>query len=144
MTAAFVQRVTALAAVALLAALVALALISRREKTAASTLPQPVPAADGGWYHASAAVRSGQTGRHTSCGILVRAGTAGVGDPVLPCGAKIFVLFGPRRALTQVIDRSAGATSYRFELTPALAQQLGLSGVQPVRWAFARPASGTK
>src|SRR5262249_442569 len=93
------------------------------------------------WYHAMAAVRHGQTGRRTSCGIVVKAATPGIGDPVLPCGAKLFIRFGGREVLTQVIDVSRAAAGYRFEMTPAPAKGLGLTGLQPTGWAFARAPS---
>jgi hypothetical protein len=137
-TAALVQRVAALAGVALLAALAALAVAGRWEGPHRSTLPARVPVPGGGWYHATAAVPRGQVGRRTSCGLVVTPSRAGLGDPVLPCGAKIYILFGSTQVLTQVIDRSVGAPDHRFDLTPALAGKLGVTGVQPVRWAFAR------
>ena len=138
MTAALVQRVVALAAVALIAALVALVVTGSRRADSASTALQPVPVPGGGWYHAMAAVRRGPLGRRTSCGHVVTASLPGVGDPVLPCGAKIFIAFGKTQVVLQVIDRSSGAPGHRFDLTRAAAATLGIRGVQPVRWAFAR------
>jgi hypothetical protein len=137
LTPALVQRVAALAAVALLAAVVALAVTGGASFTA-SPGPQRVPVPGGGWYHATAAVRRLPLGRRTSCGRRLTATLLGFGDPVLPCGAKIFVGFGKTQLLIQVIDRSAGAPGHRFDLTPATADRLGIRGVQPVRWAFAR------
>jgi rare lipoprotein A (peptidoglycan hydrolase) len=132
-----VQRFAALAAVALLAAVVALA-ISGRGSSKQTTLPQRVPAPGGGWYHAVAGVSRAKVGTKTACGHVLRATTKGVADPVLPCGAKIFIAFGNTDVLTQVIDRGPSVPGRRFELTGALADQLGVRGVQPVRWAFAR------
>jgi hypothetical protein len=132
------RRVLVLAGIALLAAVVALVVIEQRRSRSPSTLPLVVPIPGGGWYHATAAVRSSRLGRRTSCGLVVTAKLGGLSDPVLPCGAKIYIEFGKRRALTQVIDRTSGAPDHRFDLTQPLADQLGLSGVQPVRWAFAR------
>ena len=137
MTRTFVLRFVALAGVALVAAVVVLG-VTREHHPYRSTLPLLVPVPGGGWYHATAAVRGGPLGRRTSCGLVVTAKQGGVGDPVLPCGAKIYIVFGKRQVLTQVIDRSSGAPDHRFELTQALADRLGVSGVQPVRWAFAR------
>jgi len=57
---------------------------------------------------------------------------------VLPCGAKIYIEFDGREVLTQVIDRRPVAPRRKFELTPNLAEQLGVDGVQRIRWAFAR------
>jgi hypothetical protein len=133
-----VQRVVGLAAVALLAAVAALAISARGGSTGTTTLAQPVPAPGGGWYHAVAGVARPRLGRHTACGHVLRATTKGVSDPVLPCGAKLFIGFGKTEVLTQVIDRGPSVPGRRFDLTRALADELGIRGVQPVRWAFAR------
>ena len=39
--------------------------------------------------------------------------------------------------LTQVVDRGAGLPGREFDLTPALAKRIGLTGVQPIDWRFA-------
>ena len=73
MRAAVVQRLLALAAVALLGAVVALAVIERRAgDTGATPTPAGVPAPGGGWYSAFAASR-GQAGdaETTSCGLIL-------------------------------------------------------------------------
>ena len=57
---------------------------------------------------------------------------------MLPCGAKIYLAFGRKRVLTQVVDRGPAEPGREFDLTPALARLIGLHGVQAVRWAFAR------
>ena len=101
-------------------------------------LPRSVPAADGGWYQALAVARDTRGGRRqTACGHIVEPATMGVAHPVLPCGAKIFVAYGDVAALTQVVDRGPSRPGRTFELTAALAMELGLEGVQPVRWRFA-------
>jgi hypothetical protein len=133
-----VQRVVGLAAVALLAAVVALAVSARGDSKRATTLAQRVPAPGGGWYHATAGVARPRLGAHTACGHVLRPTTKGIADPVLPCGAKIFIGFGKTEVLTQVIDRGPSVPGRRFDLTRALADELGIRGVQPVRWAFAR------
>jgi rare lipoprotein A (peptidoglycan hydrolase) len=103
------------------------------------TLPKPVLAPGGSWYQAVAGVRRGGFGRRTACGQILRPTTLGVADPVLPCGAKIFITtaHGPR-VLTQVIDRGPYVPGRRFDLTEPLAEKLGVHGVQPVQWAFAQ------
>jgi hypothetical protein len=138
MNPALVQRLAGLAAVALLAVVGALAISARGDSTRTPTLAQRVPAPGGGWYHADAGVARARLGARTACGHVLRATTKGVGDPVLPCGAKIFIAFGKTEVLTQVIDRGPSVPGRRFELTGALADELGIRGVQPVRWAFAR------
>ena len=55
---------------------------------------------------------------------------------MLPCGAKVFLLFGGQEVLTEVIDHRLSA-GRQFDLTPALATRLGVEGTQEIRWRFA-------
>jgi hypothetical protein len=138
MTAASLQRQVALAGIALLAASVALALASRGEGHSVA-LPQPVPAAGGGWYTALAGSQQPRYGRRTSCGYTLRPGTVGVTDSVLPCGILVYVAYKDSpEILTRVIDRRPVRAGRKFELTPRLAEDLGVDGVQRIRWVFAR------
>jgi hypothetical protein len=137
--AASLQRQVALAAIALLAAIVALALTSRGEGQSSTGLPRPVPAAGGGWYTALAGAQQPRYGRRTRCGYTLRPGTAGVTDSVLPCGILIYVAYKDSpRILTRVIDRRPVLPGRKFDLTPKLAEDLGVDGVQRIRWVFAR------
>lgn len=126
------QRQAALAGVALLAAAIALAVTSGRH-TPARTLPPPV-----GSYTALAG-SSGVTayGRRTACGQIIGPKTEGVAHPVLPCGVKIYITYEGRHVLTQVIDRGPTTPGREFDLTEALANRLGLVGVQRVTWSYA-------
>jgi rare lipoprotein A (peptidoglycan hydrolase) len=127
------QREIALAGIALLAAVVAVALKTGHSET---TTKAPKPA--GSWYTALAGPRgSASLGKKTACDQKLTADTVGVGDPVLPCGAKIFVSYGDRRVLTQVVDRGPRVPGRRFDLTDALAVKLGIRGVRQVEWAYA-------
>jgi hypothetical protein len=131
------QRELSLAAVALLAIVIALAVAGRGsssdEQTAA---PQPLP---GEWHEALAGPRApGGYGRKTACGGVLRRETVGLSHPVLPCGAKLFVAFGDRKVLTQVVDRGPTVPGRDFELTAALASELDVHDVRRVRWTFAR------
>jgi hypothetical protein len=133
------MRLASLGAVALLAVVTALAIAHQRGKggQAGTGLPVPVAASTGDWYHALGGV--GPTPKRVSaCGGLLKPGTLGVTHPVLPCGAKIFVAYRGREALTQVIDRGPSQPGREFELTPTLAARLHLRGVQTIRWSFAR------
>ena len=133
MTPRLAQREIALAGVALLAALVSLALVNDRSKSAAS-LPKPA----GSWHSALAGVRpAGNFGSRTACGVVLRPGTLGVSHPVLPCGAKVYISFDGRHVLTQVIDRGPLVPGREFDLTVPLADTIGLAGIQRVRWAYA-------
>jgi hypothetical protein len=138
MNAASAQRQVALAGIALLAAVVALALTSRDKSGAVTGVPQPVPVA-GGWYTALAGAEQPSYGTRTHCGYVLRPGTVGVVDSVLPCGILVYVAYknGPQ-VLTRVVDRRPVRPGRRFDLTPKLAEELGIDGVQQIRWVFAR------
>lgn len=141
MGAVLAQRQLALVGAALLAAVVALAFASRDDKIAppASTLPQPAVSNVSGWYPALAGVRKRPLAEHVSgCGTLLKPKTLGIGHQALPCGAKVFVSFGGKTVLTTIVDRGPFSPRFDFEVTPALAELLGLSGVQTIRWSFAR------
>ena len=141
MSPALAQRLLALAAAALLGVIVALAVAARDATTvkAARKLPQPAVSDVSGWYTTLAGVRSRPLAGHPSaCGTLLDPKTLGVDHPVLPCGAKVFVRFGSKTVLTQVVDRGPFGPGRAFEVTPALADVLGLTGVQTIRWSFAR------
>jgi hypothetical protein len=138
MNAVSAQRQVALAGVALLAAVVALALTTRDKSSAQTNLPQPVTVA-GAWYTAPAGVEQPRYGTRTRCGYVLRPGTVGVVDSVLPCGILVYVAYknGPH-ILTRVVDRRPVVAGRRFDLTPKLAEDLGIDGVQRIRWVFAR------
>ena len=137
MNPALAQREVALAGVALLAAVVALAVTSPRGSNAGGQLnPVSVP---GGWYTALAGARPVHYGTRTDCGVMLRPSTRGVVDSVLPCNIKLFVsLGGSDRILTQVVARRPVVPGRRFDVTPALAEHLGLEGIQRISWVYAR------
>lgn len=138
MNLALVQRQTALAGVALLAALVALA--ANAPGRGGQNLPKPVPAPEGGWYSALAAANGKSFSRSkTSCGYRIDAQSLGIAHPTLPCNTKIYVLFKGQQVLTQVIASGGqAAVGHEFELTPALAARIGLKKTQPIKWRYAR------
>ena len=139
MSAALAQREVALAGIALLAAVVAIAIASPRGQGESGTPLTPVLIPGGGWYVALAGARPVQYGTQTNCGVTLKPSTRGVVDSVLPCNVKVFVSHGHSdRILTQVIARRPVVPGRRFDLTPALAQDLGISGIQRIKWAYAR------
>ncbi|HKP19401.1 MAG TPA: RlpA-like double-psi beta-barrel domain-containing protein [Gaiellaceae bacterium] len=142
MRAILAQRQLSLCAAAVLGVVVALALAARDEpssRAAPSNLPRPAVSDLSGWYSALAGVRSRPlAGRPSGCGTLLAPKTLGVDHPVLPCGARIFVSYHGKTVLTSVVDRGPYGPGREFELTPALAELLKLSGVQTIRWSFAR------
>jgi hypothetical protein len=139
MNPALAQREVALAGIALLGAILALVLSSHGNSAESRALLQPVPSPGGGWYTALAGSAAPRYGHRTRCNLVLQPRTIGVTDSVLPCGIKLYVAFKDSpEVLTQVIDRRPVAAGRKFELTPNLAEQLGVDGVQRIRWAFAR------
>jgi rare lipoprotein A (peptidoglycan hydrolase) len=126
-------RAAALAGVALVALAIALGVSHHHKHHAA------VPAPTGSWYTALAAEYTpSAAAKKSACGVEIRSTTAGVAHPVLPCGAKIYVKFGSKEVLTQVIDRGRVVPGREFDVTQALAKLLGLQGTQQIQWRFAR------
>ena len=141
MTRAVAQREIVLAGVALVAIVLALLISSRVTDSsgASSDVPEAVPAPGGGWYTALAApYRIEEDAPTTACGHRADETTQGVAHPVLPCGTKLYLAYGDQEVLTEVVDRGTGAPGRVFDVTRPLARRLGLSGVQTVRWRFAR------
>jgi rare lipoprotein A (peptidoglycan hydrolase) len=125
-------RAAALAGVALLG--IAIALAVARHTNHARSLPTPA----GQWYVALAAPYTpSKKQQKSACGVVIGPTTAGVAHPVLPCGAKIYIEFGGKQVLTQVIDRGHTAPGRTFDVTEGLAKLLGLQGSQTIRWRFA-------
>ncbi len=140
MSESFSQRVLALAGAALLAAVLALAVAQQTRSSARAAGPQPAVGAGTGWYSAVAGRAHDYPvrGKRSRCGWLLQPGTLGIVHPVLPCGAKLFVEVGGKRVYTEVVDRAPVPSAEDFDLTPALADSVGLAGTRDVRWAFAR------
>jgi hypothetical protein len=126
------QREVALAGVALLATAVALA-VSSAIHAHGSKLPLPV-----GSYTALAGAGIGSAGTKTACGEVITAATEGVANPVLPCGVQVYISYRGKHVLTRVIDRGPYVPGREFGLTEALAQRLGLAGVQEIEWSYAQ------
>ena len=136
MRARLLERQLALAGVALLATLGSLAL-SRAGEPDTARGPDDVPPA-GAWYSATVGTYGeGVFGRITSCGVTLTRETRGVAHPELPCGARIVVAFGSREAEARVVDKGPRRRGHDFDLTRALARELGLRGADVVRWRFA-------
>jgi rare lipoprotein A len=126
------RREVALFAVALLAGVIALAVVSKTRSD-----PTDLPAAYGSYPAWAGVAEAASIGKHTACGTVIRPRTQGVGHPVLPCGARIYITYNGKHVLTQVIDRGPNRADREFELTPALAKLVGLTGVQRIRWSYA-------
>jgi hypothetical protein len=133
-----VERTVALGAVALVSAVGALALTG--DGGGSATGVRPVPVAEIGSYNALAGSRgAARDAERTTCRLILTSRSLGVSHPVLPCGAKIFIAYGGTEVLTEVIDTKLKRSGRQFELTEALAQQLGVEGTQQITWRFAAP-----
>jgi rare lipoprotein A (peptidoglycan hydrolase) len=126
-------RSALLAGVALVALAIALAVEHQGKHK--ESLPTPA----GQWYTALAAPYTpSTTTKKGACGVAIGPKTAGVAHPELPCGVKIYVKFGGREVLTQVVDRGHVVPGREFDVTQGLAKLLGLQGTQTIQWRFAR------
>jgi rare lipoprotein A (peptidoglycan hydrolase) len=101
-------------------------------------LPEPAGAPDGSWYTALAGVARASVAGRSDCGYRITRRTLGIAHPVLPCGARLYVLYAGTQALTQVVDRGPTGAGRELDLTPALARRLHLRGIQRIQWAYAR------
>jgi hypothetical protein len=139
--AALAQRQIALAGLALLAGIIAFGLSSPKSSDGPK-LPDSIPAPGGGWYQA-VATSGGPTFRQRhvdqACGYSVGPDSdEGVANPVLPCGSKIYIQYGDRLALTQVVARLPSSAQADFDFAPGLARKLGLKGSQVIGWRYSR------
>jgi hypothetical protein len=132
MTSSGGTRALVLAGVALVALATARALAHGSKKK--QSLPQPA----GQWYSVLAAPYTSSEPAKGACGVKIGRATEGVAHAVLPCGAKIYIRFGGREVLTQVVDHGNLPPGRDFEVTQKLAKLLGLQGTQTVQWRFAR------
>ncbi len=133
MNAALARRQAALAGVALVGALGAIALSRLGDDSDAAP---PPPAAGVEWETADVAVFEPVSGP-TACGVTVAAETIGISHPVLPCGAKVLLEHQGRQARADVVEQGPVDPGRAFELSPALARQLGVTGETVVSWRFA-------
>ena len=57
--------------------------------------------------------------------------------PVLPCGVDLVVSYQGREVRTEVIERGNVGAESQFDLSPALAGELGIDQPTTIRWRFA-------
>ena len=131
MNAALARRQAGLAGVALVGALGAIALTHMGD---GSTEP-PARQAVVEWETAQVTTFP-VTDQPTDCGATLAPSSFGVAHPVLPCGAKLLLEYEGRRAEAEVVERGSVGPGRSFDLTPALAEQLGVAGEATVRWRF--------
>jgi predicted RNA-binding Zn-ribbon protein involved in translation (DUF1610 family) len=132
-----VQRLTLLAAVALVAGVAAAAIVEQRatDENAAALTSAPAPA---GWNVAFAGSR-GPTGdaQRTTCGQVLAPESLGVTHPVLPCGAKVILRADDKQVLSEVIDNALVEPGRQLEVTEELATLLAIDGTVELEWRFA-------
>jgi Lytic transglycolase len=131
MNARLARRQAALAGVALVGALGAIALSQINDDSDAA----PPPTATVAWESATVGVFE-PPDDPTSCGVTVTQETVGIAHPVLPCGATILVEHQGRSARADVVERGPVDAGRAFDLSPALARELGVSATTVVRWRF--------
>lgn len=132
----FLERQLALAAVALLATLGSLALSRDDDGAGPGGAAQPPPVSET-WFDAPAGpVAEDRYGSTTTCGAELTRDVRGIVHPVLPCGARIVVSFGGREVETAVVDQGPVGAGEEFSLTAPLAAELGVQGLETVRWRF--------
>ena len=74
----------------------------------------------------------GLYGNRTACGGTLSPGTVGVAHKTLPCGTMVTFRRNGRSVRAAVIDRGPYVGGREYDLTAALAQQLGFGGHGPV------------
>ena len=133
MSPALLQRQAALAAGALLCTLGVLALRERGD--------EPPPARVGPnirWESAVVGLLPADAyERKTTCGIELDSGTLGVAHPLLPCGVDLVLALNGREVRTEVVERAPVEPGRAFDVTKALADELGLRAPREIRWRFA-------
>jgi Lytic transglycolase len=136
MSPAALQRQAALAGAALLAVLLVVILDRSNGETSAATPPPPVARAQ--WETATVGIfgRS-RLGDATACGTNLTPDALGVAHPVLPCGVDLIVSYRGREVRTEVIERGNVGPESQFDLSPALADELGIEKPTTIRWRFA-------
>jgi hypothetical protein len=132
-TPALLQRQAALAAGALLATLGVLALGHRDDGHAPAAVVPTIR-----WETAVVGpLPAGAYQRKTACGVQLDSGTIGVAHPLLPCGVDLIVALDGKEIRTEVIERAPVEPGREFDVTQALADELGLKDTQEIRWRFA-------
>jgi rare lipoprotein A (peptidoglycan hydrolase) len=69
----------------------------------------------------------GLYGNRTACGQTLTKRTIGVAHRKLPCGTRVAIAYKGRWVRAKVIDRGPFRKGYRWDLTSALAKQLGVT-----------------
>jgi hypothetical protein len=125
------RRQLALAGVAVLGVVAVLAAGRLRHAGAA------LPAAEGSYRAFAGVMRAGAVARPTDCRVRLTRDSEAIENPVLPCGIRLYVRYRGRTVLASVVGHGPVPVGRAFDLTPALARGLRLTGVRPVVWSYA-------
>lgn len=137
MSSAALQRQAVLAGAALLAVLGVVALDRSRNETPGATIDSAAVSAPR-WESALVGVfGADRLGATTACGAVLTPETRGLAHPVLPCGVELVLASGGREVRAKVVERGTAGSETRFDVTPALAEELGIEGRRRIRWRFA-------
>jgi rare lipoprotein A (peptidoglycan hydrolase) len=80
-------------------------------------------------------------GHQTACGTVLRQTTVGIAHRSLPCGTKVTLAYHGHTVVAPVIDRGPYAGGYKFDLTGATAEALGVTTSTTLRYAIAKRGS---
>jgi hypothetical protein len=133
MSSAALQRQSALAGAALLAAL--LVLVLDRPSPSPTVVGSPPPVSAASWEEAQILVAPAEV--VGACEGEQVPEVRGIVHPVLPCGVKLLVSANGRTMRAEVVAEGPVATGGDFALTKALARDLGVSSGDRIRWRFA-------
>jgi hypothetical protein len=70
----------------------------------------------------------GLYGGRTACSGVLTPRTVGVAHRTLPCGTRVEVFYGRRRMVVPVVDRGPFVRGVTWDLTSAVARELGFDG----------------
>jgi rare lipoprotein A len=83
-------------------------------------------------------------GHQTACGELLDQTTIGVANRSLPCGTKVTLAYHGRSIVAPVIDRGPYRSGYKFDLSGATAEALGITTSSTLRYAVAKRGSDVR
>jgi peptidoglycan hydrolase-like protein with peptidoglycan-binding domain len=83
-------------------------------------------------------------GKQTACGQQLTQATVGVASRSLACGKKVTLNYRGHSIVAPVIDRGPYRSGYKFDLTSATAQALGVTTSTTLRYAVAQRGSDVR
>ncbi len=108
------------------------------DTTTSTALIHSMSRAGATWYG------PGFYGHRTACGQTLTTTTVGVASRSLRCGKKVTLSYHGHSIVAPVIDRGPYRTGYKFDLTGATAQALGITTSTRLRYAVAQRGSDVR